>query len=144
VIKLAYIEYPYKITNGAIKQFYDKTALDLDGVLYEYLLAYREIPKGSDDIKVTALMKRVCPKVLAAELFHAIFKAENSCVSIDEVQDAMSMVSGRHNPEATECSHPWPLVMVKLAYDVDEYKFNNITSAKKKADLSGSKEDKKG
>lgn len=141
MIKLAYINYPYKISIGAIKQFYDKTGLDLDSVLYEYLLAYREIPKDSDGFKVTALMLRVCPAIHAAELFHAIFQAKNSCVSLDEIQDGMAQVAGRYNPEADECSNPWPLVLVKLAYEVDEYKFNNIDTGKKKADSSDSLEE---
>ena len=140
MIKLAYIEYPYKISIGAIKQFYDKTGLDLDNILYEYLLAYREIPEDADVIKQTALMGRVCSTVNAAELFHAIFQAENSCVSLAEIQDAMCRVSGRYNPDDDECSHPWPLVMVKLAYEVDDYKYNNIDTCKKKADSSGSSE----
>ena len=143
MIKLAHIDYKYKVSIGAIKQFFDKTGLDLDGTLYEYLLAYREIPEGSDDIKVTALMKRVCPTVHAAELFHAIFQAENSCVSLAEVQDGMAMVSGRHNPKATGYSHPWPLVLVKLAYEADEYKFKNIDPGKKKAVSSGKLADDK-
>lgn len=140
MIKLAYIDYPYKISIGAIKQFYDKTGLDLDNVLYEYLLAYREVPEGSDQIKQTALMSRVCSKVNAAELFHAIFQAKNSCVSLAEVQDGMQRVTGRHNPDAEECSHPWPLVLVQLAYDVDEYNYNNIGGCKKKADSSDKSE----
>ena len=135
-IKLAYIDYHYKLTAGAIKQFYDKTGLDIDSVLYNYLVAYREIPKGADDIKVTAIMKGVLPTVHAAELFHAIFYAKNSCVPLAEVQDGMARVSGRHNPDATDCSHPWPLVLVQLAYDVDEYKFKNMIQPKKKAGTS--------
>lgn len=142
MIKLAYIEYPYKVSFGAVKQFYDRTGLDLDNTLYEYMQAYRSMPAGIDQIEQTALMTRVCSKINASELFHALFVAENSCVSLEEIQDGMQRVTGRYNPDDDECSHPWPLVLVKLAYEVDEYNFNNIKGSKKKADSSDSAKQK--
>lgn len=120
---------------SAMKQFKDRTGSDMWNVLWGFINAYRE-SEGEDQFKRLHSLTGVCDFFTASELFHALFKAENSCVALEEIQDGMERVSGRPNPDDDELSHPWPLVMVLLAYDIDEYYSNNIESVKKKADTS--------
>lgn len=142
MLKLAYIEYPYKMSLSAMKQFKDKTGCDMWNILWGFVNAYRG-SEGQDQFKRLEALTEVCDFFTASELFHALFYDQNSCVSIEEVQDGMYRVSGRPNPDDDECSHPWPLVMVMLAYEVDDYFSKNIDQSKKKADSSeGSQETK--
>ena len=120
---------------SAMKQFKDNTGCDMWHVLWGFINAYRD-SEGLDQFKRLEVMTGVCDFFTASELFHALFSAKNSCLSLEEIQDGMHRVSGRPNADDDELSHPWPLVMVVLAYEIDAYYAKNIDTVKKKADSS--------
>ena len=140
MIKLAYKEYPYKMSLGAKKQYDGATGLDLWNVLLKYINSWRA-SEGLDTFKRLELLTGVCTTLQASELFYALIKAENSCISLIEIQDAMESVGGRPIEDDDEWCKPWPLVLVNLAYDVDAEYVNQLTklkelNAKKKAGTS--------
>ena len=132
MIKLAYIEYDWKISLAAKRKFKERTNLDLMNTLWSFIVAHRDTA-DMDDFQVIKEMTSVCSEFDAADIFYCLFNEANSCVTADEVADAMERTSGLSVEDGL--SQPWPLVMVKLALDVDEY-YRNINQPKKKADSS--------
>ena len=130
--KLAYKTYPYKMSLGAMKEFKTSTGKDIWQLLWGFITAYRE-SEGLDQFKRLEQLTSVCDFFDASHLLLCLFKAENKCITIEEVQDAMFRVSGRPNPDDNELSHPWPLVVVLIAYEIDEYFASNIEAKKKEA-----------
>ncbi len=55
---------------------------------------------------------------------------------IDEIQDAMERTSGRVKDEDNEYSLSWALVMVSIAYEIDQHYAENLPINKKKVDTS--------
>ena len=132
MIKLAYIEYDWKISLAAKRKFKERTGLDLMNTLWGFVTAHRSTT-GMDDLEVMHVLSGVCGEFDAADVFYCLFNEANSCVTLDEISDGMERTSGLSVEDGL--SQPWPLVLVKLAYDVEEY-YRNINKAKKKADLS--------
>ena len=132
MIKLAYIEYPWEISLAAKRKFKERTGLDLMKTIWSFIVAHRETD-GMDDFQVMNKMTDVCGEFDAADLFFCLFSGANSHVTTDEIADAMERTTGLSNADGL--SQPWPLVMVKLALDVEEY-YRNINNPKKKADTS--------
>ena len=132
MIKLAYIEYDWKISLAAKRKFKERTGLDLMNTLWGFMVMHRSTA-GMDDIQVMHKMTSICSEENCADIFYCLFNEANSCVTIDEIADAMERTCGLSNVD--DLSHPWPSVMVQLAMDVEEY-YRNINNPKKKADLS--------
>ena len=132
MIKLAYIEYDWKISLAAKRKFKERTNLDLMNTLWAFVTAHRSTT-GMDDLEVMRVLTGVCDELDAADVFYCLFSEANSCISADEIADGMERTSGLSVEDGL--SQPWPLVLVKLAYDVEEY-YRNINKPKKKADTS--------
>lgn len=133
---LCFIEYPFKMSLAAKKQFKDITGLDLWNTLLKYLTAFRR-SEGLQSFERLEVLTGVCDFLTASELLHALFIQENSCVSLEEIQDAMAMVEGRPLEDDSDKCLPWVMVMVLIALDVDSYQQKNLKEfCKKKADLS--------
>lgn len=120
MIKLCYKEYPYKLNLAACKAFHEQTGKDLTYVLMRYLEACR------DTIEMQSIERlRYFFGLESAEniskLFHALIKQENKNIPLAEIQDAMYRVSWMPTDEDGDMCEPWPLVVVDLATQVNEY-----------------------
>ena len=120
---------------AAKKHFKDVSGLDLWNTLLKYLTAFRS-SEDMQDLERLEVMTSVCDFLTASELLHCLFKAENSCVTLEEVQDAMTLVDGRPLKDDNEKCLPWVIVMVLIALDIDKYQAQNLKDfCKKKADI---------
>lgn len=131
MIKLCYKEYEFKITLGACKYFFEQTGKDLQ----HSLLLYLEACATSKDMEMISRL-RLFHGLLsfkdASILFYSVIKQASDGVSLAEIQDAMYRVSWMPTESDDGLCEPWPLIMVSLATEANEY-FNQI--AKKKADI---------
>ena len=137
IIKLCYVEYPFKITLGACKQFYDETGQDLQRLLIRYIQATVETREMSLLPRMNAFLSVESFEV-AAEAIYALAKTENSCVTLDDIRDGMFKVSWLPSERVDDMSEPWPLVMLDIANQVDAY-FKKDLPVKKKATKRKSK-----
>lgn len=119
------------MTLGAMRQFKERTNKDLWFTLVDVWYTY------ANSTEQTALgrLKDIYEVVdfdTAAEVFHALIKAEESSIPLDEVRDGMFRVGWLPTDRDGEMSEPWPIVMVKAATDVDAQFSNAFESSKKK------------
>ena len=128
-IKLCYKEYPIKMSLGACKAFSDKTGLDLQTVLMEY------IAKCSDNSDKTLMGRmvsfaKIYNRSVACDAIHALINGGGAGVSLDEIQDATYRVGWAVSERDDDISEPWPMVMLDAALQVNDYFVKN-TSQKK-------------
>ena len=132
MIKLCFKEYPYKVNLAACKSFYEQTGVDLQYTLLTYLDAcVRSV--GQDLTQRMVTFHDVCSFDKAAKLIHCLVKQEDENVPLAEIEDAMFRVSFMPGEVDHELCQPWPLVMVELATQVNDYFSANMP--KKKADI---------
>ncbi|MCP4987573.1 MAG: hypothetical protein GY928_16400 [Colwellia sp.] len=131
MVTLAYIDYEWSISDGTRKRFKEKTGLDLANTLWAFWLAYERSLNNSALVLMDE-MTNVCDYFDAMDLFYCMFNDANSCVTIEEISDAMARTSNvpSDNPEK---AHSWFIVMVQLAQQVSEY-MSEMNKPKKKAD----------
>lgn len=120
MIKLCYKEYPYKLNLAACKAFYQETGKDLTYVLMRYLEACVDT-KGMEAIERLRHFSGLETMETISKLFHCLIKQENKTIPLVELQDAMFRVSWMPTNEDTDLCEPWPLVVVDLATQVNEY-----------------------
>ena len=128
-INLYYKTYPVKMSLGAMKQFNNDTGLDL----WCTLLKFRECFFLSIEEPIQTRLSRLNGIVdfhTGAKLIHALVKAEDKGVPLSEIEDAMFRCGWNFSED--DQSQPWPLLVVKLANDIDS-EFEQSTP-KKKAD----------
>ncbi|OEU76780.1 MAG: hypothetical protein BA864_05210 [Desulfuromonadales bacterium C00003093] len=129
IIKLCYKEYEARLTLDAMKSFKSATGKDL----WCSLLQFTECWRTSDgDGALTRVRKlyEVMDFETASQLFYAMIKPLNKSIPLAEIEDAMFRVGWLPSDREDDMSEPWPLVMVKLSYDVDAY-FNEGVKEKK-------------
>ena len=131
MIELAYINYEWKIDQSTDRKFREKTGLDISNVLWKYWEAYS---KSMTDSSLALMVNTtiINNEEDAAYLFYCVFNSANSCVSLEEITDAVHRTSNIPS-DNDELSKSWFIVMVQLAQQVSEYR-ENINKPKKKAD----------
>ncbi len=135
IIKLCYKEYPFKMSIGAIKEFKQSTGLDLWYTLITFLEAFVD-SKSMDELARDRYLNSMLDFEDAAVLFHTIIRQEDKSIPLEEIQDAMFRVGWRTNENTTDMSEPYPKIMAKVAFDVDDY-FQELSLKKKTVTLAG-------
>ena len=130
MIKLCYKEYPFKISLAACKSFFDETGEDLQLVLLRYLDVCQQTV-GMDLIKRMALFHDVCKFEVASHAIYSLVQTKNKSIPLSEIQDAMFRVSWLPNERADTLSEPWPLVMLDISTQVNDYFAKNMPVKKK-------------
>lgn len=133
LIKLAFKEYPFKITLGACKKFYDKTGLDLHTVFMRYIChTSKTVDMGLMERLVS--FSELYPREIACHALHCAISAADESIPLAEIQDATYRVSWAISDREDGLSEPWPLVMIDAALQFNKYFSENTTS--KKTDTS--------
>lgn len=127
--KLAYKAYPFSMSLAACKRFTDATGLDLHDVLMDYIHAYTAVSKETD-LKKVSVMSKLHSRAIACHVFHAISEKENS-IKLEEFEDATYLTSWFRSEVVDGMSEPWPIVLVGVAMDVNNYINENLHVKKK-------------
>ena len=130
MIKLCYKEYPFKISLAACKAFFDNTGKDLQYVLLSYLEACKD-SVGMDVVSRMKFFHGVCDFESASYAIHSLVRSENKNIPLSEIQDGMFKVSWMPSDRSDDLSEPWPLVMVDIATQVNNYFSDNMPVKKK-------------
>ncbi|MCP4493122.1 MAG: hypothetical protein GY820_38360 [Gammaproteobacteria bacterium] len=129
-IKLCYKTYPFKMSLAACKAFYDATGDDLQYTLLKYIEACRDTVELDLLARMSAFMN-VCKFEVAAHALHALIRTEDKSIPLNEVRDGMFRVSWLPSERTDDLSEPWPLVMLDIANQVNEYFEKNVNVKKK-------------
>lgn len=134
MIKLCYKEYDWKITNGACKSFFDKTNLDLQIVLADYIISnMADIDKGAQSLLSRMVtLGKIYSRDVVNHALYSVIKPCNESVSFEEICDATYRVGWQLSDKPDDLGEPYPLIMLNLALDYNEYCNKNIPKAKKK------------
>lgn len=119
------------MTMGAMRQFKERTKKDLWFTIVNVWHTFA----SSSESKALGRLKEVyevCDFDTAAEVFHALIKAEEKSIPLDEIRDAMFRVGWVPTEVKGEMSEPWPMVMIQLAVAIDEQFSANLEESKKK------------
>ena len=116
---LCYKEYPFKMSLGAMKQFKVATGKDLWHTLVAFLDEWMQ-GEGESVLKRCRRAYEVVDFVTAAELIHALVKAENKSVPIAEIEDAMFRVGWLPTDLENNNVNPYPLVLVSIAHQIND------------------------
>ena len=119
------------MTAGACKYFTDKTGLDLQTVFGDYVEKSIEL-QGVSLISRMQSLSRLYNREIASLALYSIIKPENESVDLCEIEDATFRVSWQLSDRPDDLSEPWPIVMLQVGFDINEYFNSNIP--KKKAD----------
>ena len=134
-IKLAYKTYPFKISQGACKRFFEQTGLDLQTVFLTYICKFHSTDKMTTGDRLVALSNLYSRDIACKAMYHMI-KEEKDGISISELEDATFRVSWVASDRDDDLSEPWPLVMVTAGLQINDYFTENLNV--KKSDTSGS------
>jgi hypothetical protein len=131
-VKICYKKYDCKLSVGACKYFTDKTGLDLQTVFGDYVEKSIEL-QGVSLISRMQSLSRLYNREIASLALYSIIKPENESVDLCEIEDATFRVSWQLSDRPDDLSEPWPIIMLQVGFDINEYFNNNIP--KKKADI---------
>lgn len=128
---LCYKSYPFKISQGSCKRFFEKTGLDLQTVFLTYICKFhdtklRELRAGDRLVELSNLYSRD----IACKAMYEIIKEEADGVSIAELEDASFRVSWVESDRDDNLSQPWPLVMVDIGLKINDYFTENLNVKK--------------
>jgi hypothetical protein len=129
MIKLCYKEYPYKMSLKACKVFFDQTGLDLQTVLMKYIVACSST-KGLTPMGRLVHFSELYTRDIAARALHALISQEKDGISLDEIDDATYRVGWAVNEREDNYSEPWPIVMLQVALEINDY-FGEAANVKK-------------
>lgn len=118
--KLCYKTYPFKISQGACKKFFEQTGLDLQTVFLTYICKFHDtkgLVSGNRLVELSNLYSR---DVACKAMYH-IIKEEKEGVSLAELEDSTFRVSWVASDREDDLSEPWPLVMVGIGIQINEY-----------------------
>ena len=118
-MKLCYKEYPCKMSLGAMKQFKQATGKDLWCTLLQFMECYA-LSEGEATLLRMRKLYEVIDFETAAQLFHALIRAENKSIPLDEIEDAMFKVGWLPTERPGDMSEPWPFVLVPLAHEINK------------------------
>jgi len=140
-ITLCYKPYTFKMTPGACKSFTDHTGEDLQNMLMRYIKACndtRDTEYEKFDIATRMIaLQEVCLQRVAARVIHCLIRADeqNASIPLKEIEDGMFRVGwlpikGDEMDDGAD-RQPWPLVMLDIASQVNEYYTKNVPQKKK-------------
>lgn len=129
--KLAYKSYEYKMSLAAMKRFKEATGRDLWSILSQYVVEYSN-HKESPLLRLCGALGEFCDFETASYIFYCLAKECNSRLTIEEIQDAMFHVGWRPSERPDDMSEPYPLVLVLIASDIDQY-FSELVVKKKQS-----------
>jgi len=118
-MKLCYKEYSCKMSLGAMKQFKQATGKDLWCSLLQFMECYALSGEDSALVRIRKLYE-VLDFETAAQLFHALIRAEDKSIPLEEVEDGMFKVGWLPSDRADNMSEPWPLVLVLLSHEINK------------------------
>lgn len=139
-IKLCWKSYPFKVSQGACKSFFDDTGLDLQTVFLDYIPVWYESINESQINRILKLNK-LYSRNIACKALYCMIKVEDKNIDLSEIQDATYRVSWLEPAEGEEgfedeFAAPWSLVMLNTALKVSEYYTKHLDI--KKTDTSDS------
>lgn len=126
---LCYKTYPFKISQGACKRFFEQSELDLQTVFLTYICKFHETNGMSAGDRLVALSNLYSRDTACKAMYHLI-KGEADGVSIAELEDATFRVSWVASDRDDNLSEPWPLVMVSIGLQINDYFTKNIDAKK--------------
>lgn len=120
MIKLCYKEYDFKISLNACKVFYDQTGLDLQTVFMKYI-SFCSKTKDMSLMERLVAFSEVYSRDIASKALYVIIKEAQDGISLAEIEDATYRVSWLINTKDNDISEPWPLVMLDVALQINDY-----------------------
>ena len=127
---LCYKEYPFRMTLGAMKQFKSATGKDLWHTLIAFLDDWMKSEKESTLTRCRGVYN-VVDFATAAELIHALVKAENKSIPMAEIEDAMFRVGWLPVDLDDGNINPYPLILVSIAHQINETFSSEVEEVKK-------------
>lgn len=130
-MKLCYKEYPIKSSIGAARQFEAATGKNLMPFVLNFITVHSRMRMKQKEGEATELELMLALHEAgkfedASHAFKALidegyrYRKIEKVVPLEEVQDAMYRVGWVLDPEIdNEWTHPWPLVMLSVAYEID-------------------------
>jgi hypothetical protein len=118
------------MTLGAMKQFKDATGKDLWHTLIAFLDEWTKSEKESTLTRCRGVFNTV-DFATAAELIHALVKAEDKSIPIAEIEDAMFRVGWLPVDLEDGNVNPYPLILVSIAHQVNSAFSVEIENLKK-------------
>jgi len=118
------------MTLGAMKQFKAATGKDLWHTLVAFLDDWMKSAKESDLTRCRGVYNTV-DFATAAELIHALVKAENKSIPIAEIEDAMFRVGWLPINLDDDGVSPYPLILVSIAHQVNAQFSEGVDNEKK-------------
>ena len=117
----------------AIKRFKTETGECLSYTLSRVMEVYHDSDGLHQRKRLNAVMS-VCDRESAAHIFHQLAKGSGSNAPLVEFEDGIFRVGDFPNSLDNDECYPWPLVLAKLAFDVEKYHQDNLPT--KKTDTS--------
>jgi hypothetical protein len=128
MFELCYKEYPFKMDLGSMKAFKQSTGKCLWSVLIDFLRCYSSTTKMSAIDRMSELYKVVDFETASYVFYHLIDKDAN--IPLEEIQDSMYRVGWLVNSTGDDAAEPWPIVLAKVAFDINT-DFNEMKPEKK-------------
>ena len=127
--KLAYKSYRYSYNNEVHKRFEDATGLNMAVVLQAYMRCALSLQdKGKLDMHVELL--KLYDRNIVSQLFYCITN-ESLNIPLDEFDDATFRTQWFQVATVDGFSDEYTSVILKMAYDCNDYVQNNIHVKKK-------------
>jgi hypothetical protein len=133
MMKLCFKEYDTKFSLEASKMFRKSTGEDLAFTLSKISECWRDSKGLSNRSRINESYS-VCDAELAANAFFCLIRGSGNNVSMSEVEDAMFRVGVFPNDIDNEWSLPWPVVIRKIAQDIEKDFYEDLP--RKKSDIA--------
>tara|TARA_R110000744_G_scaffold216575_1_gene335378 strand:- start:574 stop:981 length:408 start_codon:yes stop_codon:yes gene_type:complete len=130
-IKLCYKTYDWKISNGACRSFKEKTGKDLKGFFASYIVASIKLNKDITIFERCEVFRGLHSVEDACKAMLCVIEAAQDGVSLSEIEDGAERVSWSVNNKPDDLSEPWPIVILHLALDINDYICKNLPVKKK-------------
>ena len=118
MFKLCYKSYDCKLSLKASKEFKKETGEDLAFTLSRIIEAWDD-SIGSNSRQRLNSIYSACDTELAARALHALVNGDGGRIPLEEIEDALFRVGVFPNEVDDEWSLPWPIVLVKIAQDIE-------------------------
>ena len=113
----------------ACKVFFDQTGLDLQTVLMKYIVACANTKELSPMGRLVHFSE-LYTRDIAARALHALISQECDGIPINEIDDATYRVGWAISEREDNLSEPWPIVMLQVALEINDY-FGEAANVKK-------------
>ena len=126
---LCYKSYPFKMSLGAMKQFQERTGKDLWSTLLMFLDEWMK--SDTSMLARCANTSRVIGFDDAAEMLHALVKAEDKSIPLDEIRDGMFKVGWIPSDVENRNVDPYTSILFNVANQINTA-FSERVEAEKK------------